>query len=275
MNSRLPPRARLFWLAVLVALGLVPSVLFFAWVERGCALPVVPIELGWPWIWLPQDSSLLLAAWNVFLILAFGAIHSLLAQPAAHARLARRIPAQAIRAAYLAATGLSLLAVMGFWQSTGKIIWAAPLSQKTTYVISIALYCAFFAVPLRLAQGLSFTEFLGLRQIYQTPAELTRTEGTPKLLETGLYGWVRHPIYLFTMLAFAVTPTMTLDRLLVLGASLAYLAWGIPLEERKLIRVFGPAYEAYRSRVPALFPRFSAAARSQSASNLSPSGQSD
>jgi protein-S-isoprenylcysteine O-methyltransferase Ste14 len=35
----------------------------------------------------------------------------------------------------------------------------------------------------------------------------------------------------------------------------------IPMEERELAERFGPAYEEYRRRVPAIFPRLVRAAR--------------
>lgn len=41
----------------------------------------------------------------------------------------------------------------------------------------------------------------------------------------------------------------------MLAGSLIYvLAFNIPLEERKLIAIFGDRYRAYRERVPALLP---------------------
>jgi protein-S-isoprenylcysteine O-methyltransferase Ste14 len=41
----------------------------------------------------------------------------------------------------------------------------------------------------------------------------------------------------------------------VLAGSTLYLAFGVPVEERKLRAQFGPNYDEYRRRVPALIPR--------------------
>jgi protein-S-isoprenylcysteine O-methyltransferase Ste14 len=53
---------------------------------------------------------------------------------------------------------------------------------------------------------------------------------------------------------FLLGPTLSLDRLTLFAAAAAYLSVGIPVEERKLIRLFGEDYVAYRRRVPALLP---------------------
>ncbi|MGZ3688566.1 MAG: methyltransferase family protein, partial [Bdellovibrionota bacterium] len=79
--------------------------------------------------------------------------------------------------------------------------------------------------------------------------------GNEKLIATGFYRYVRHPIYTFTLLAFLVAPLMTLDRMLVVISVSLYLAVAIPVEERKLIAIFGKDYEAYRKRVPAVIPK--------------------
>ena len=41
---------------------------------------------------------------------------------------------------------------------------------------------------------------------------------------------------------------------LLSGGMTVYILLALPLEERELIRKFGPAYEAYRRQVPALIP---------------------
>jgi protein-S-isoprenylcysteine O-methyltransferase Ste14 len=254
MQNRLPPVARLFWLTVSLSLGIAPSLLFFAWVERNCALPWVPQQLDWPWVWLGGWEPSTRGVWNLALVLVFGLVHSGLAQPAAHRALGRLVPPQALRTVYLATTGVSLLSLMGAWQSTGIVIWALPLPYLALQGLSLALYYGLLIGALRLVTTLRLPEFLGLSSIYATRAELARTEGTPELVTRGIYARVRHPIYAFTLLAFALGPVMTLDRLLVLAGSALYLAFGIPIEERKLRAQFGAAYDEYRRRVPALLP---------------------
>src|SRR5216684_6164184 len=84
-------------------------------------------------------------------------------------------------------------------------------------------------------------------------AELT---GTGEMFSGGLYAHLRHPRY--SGMFCAVVGAALLGGSLRLWAVLA--AWWvlalivIRLEERELAARFGPAYAAYRKRVPALLP---------------------
>lgn len=256
MNSRLPGWARV--LAVLAALlaGLLPSALFFVWIERNCALPWISYGLGWPWWRMSTESLALLCAWDVGLILLFGVIHTLLAQPRAHEWIGRLLPLQLIRSFYVIVTGLTAVGVMAFWQHTGEVLWAVPISQLWGYALSMALYWGLLLCAGAVLRRFDTAEFLGISQIYQRGGELDRgTRAGPALQRTGVYARVRHPVYAFLLLAVLVAPVMTLDRLLVAAGFALYLGFGIPIEERKLIAVFGTAYLEYRRQVPAIVPR--------------------
>ncbi len=76
------------------------------------------------------------------------------------------------------------------------------------------------------------------------------------LVRTGLYGWVRHPIYAGSLLIIPglalVRPTST-----VAAASAVSLAWAIVqarLEELDLVQRL-PAYRQYMTEVPRFLPR--------------------
>lgn len=94
--------------------------------------------------------------------------------------------------------------------------------------------------------------FFGFRQLAAGQAE---TDLPVEPLHTGgLNRFVRHPLYLGLLLlvwGLARTPFLFATALCV---SL-YLALGIPLEERKLRRLYGAAYERYAAQVPPLLPR--------------------
>jgi protein-S-isoprenylcysteine O-methyltransferase Ste14 len=93
-------------------------------------------------------------------------------------------------------------------------------------------------------------EFLGLRE-----------EERRGLVTTGLYSRVRHPMYLgAVLLLWASAELRSLDAWLYLLATL-YLAFGIFLEEERLLGEFGEVYQEYRSRVPAVLPRIRSAPR--------------
>ncbi len=85
------------------------------------------------------------------------------------------------------------------------------------------------------------------------------TDGAPAepgtLIVTGLYRWVRHPLYTAGLLLIWLTPVMTTS-ILALNLSLTlYIIVGSRLEERRLLAEFGQAYADYQAAVPGLIPR--------------------
>lgn len=91
--------------------------------------------------------------------------------------------------------------------------------------------------------------FLGLSQMVGDHA----TEET--LVVSGVYRYMRHPLYTGGMLVIWLTPLMTSSVLaLDLGLSL-YLYIGSLFEERKLARTFGMPYREYQAQVPRFIPR--------------------
>lgn len=76
------------------------------------------------------------------------------------------------------------------------------------------------------------------------------------LKTTGVQAKVRHPLYAGTLLLVIgyVFFNPQLTSLTILVALLVYLPFGIQMEEKKLIKMYGEEYEEYRNRVPALFP---------------------
>lgn len=89
--------------------------------------------------------------------------------------------------------------------------------------------------------------FAGLRQLFEE-------ERSGSLVTDGLYRFVRHPLYTFSLLVLWLTPTMNVNTFIVFAALTIYILVGIIFEERKLLRVFGQEYENYRSITPMLIP---------------------
>lgn len=90
--------------------------------------------------------------------------------------------------------------------------------------------------------------FLGISQA------LSGQEAPPRLVEDGLYRWVRHPLYTAGLIFIWLMPVMTWNLLAInLGATLYILA-GAVIEEKKLLREFGEAYADYKRRTPMLIP---------------------
>lgn len=116
---------------------------------------------------------------------------------------------------------------------------------------------ALAAVAVTLLQTGVF-HFLGLAQVV---AVQPATNGT--LNTGGFYGWVRHPLYLFTLLFLWLTPVMTTTLLTTYLLFTLYFYLGSIFEERRLVAEFGSAYRDYQQRVPRLLPfRFNFPGRS-------------
>ena len=77
------------------------------------------------------------------------------------------------------------------------------------------------------------------------------------LVVKGIHRYLRHPIYLgliFIFLGyFLFLPALA--SLIHLVALLTYIPIGIYFEEKKLISIFGSAYQDYKEEVPALIPK--------------------
>jgi methanethiol S-methyltransferase len=92
--------------------------------------------------------------------------------------------------------------------------------------------------------------FLGIEQVMD-PVKAAQPH---RMTKSGLYRYVRHPLYTCSILILWLTPVMTLNILAFnLGATL-YMTIGAFFEERKLIREFGREYEEYSRYTPMLVP---------------------
>ncbi len=100
---------------------------------------------------------------------------------------------------------------------------------------------------------------------YNTRAFLGLKKSLHEELKTeGIQSKIRHPLYTGTILLVIgyVLFNPLLTSLVILVALLVYLPFGIHWEEKKLIKLYGEAYEEYRKQVPALIPSFNLKKRS-------------
>lgn len=94
------------------------------------------------------------------------------------------------------------------------------------------------------------SEFLGFKQL----------EGRPdkggKLLTSGLYSIVRHPLYFALILIISgyLLYSFHLSNVIFAVCTFVYLLIGTKLEEAKLVETFGRDYVAYRHKVKMLIP---------------------
>lgn len=106
-----------------------------------------------------------------------------------------------------------------------------------------------------------YPQFLGITQAWQGlralagfPTTQVDLFGTDRLVIGGIYGWVRHPM-LSAGLLFLLTSGPSRNNLIFSAMYAAYMLVGGWYEERRMIRIFGDDYLAYRRRVGAYFPK--------------------
>ncbi len=96
--------------------------------------------------------------------------------------------------------------------------------------------------------------FAGIRQVLHYFENKPLPLVNESLRTDGLYQFVRHPLYLFSLLVIWPINPMT-DALFVFNvAATVYLLIGSLVEERRLRMIFGQQYEAYQKQVPWLIP---------------------
>jgi protein-S-isoprenylcysteine O-methyltransferase Ste14 len=184
-------------------------------------------------------------------VAAYGALHSLLATVWVKRRAATALGSSGrrlYRVSYNLVALLTLLPVL-----------AVPALQPglTLYRLSwpwAALALAGQGLALFfLVLGLLQTDpwhFLGIRQLL-----LEADRETPRLVVTGLYRWVRHPLYAAGLAFLWLTPVLTVNLLVLFLGLTLYVLIGSHFEEQRLLAEFGPAYATYQVQVPRLIPR--------------------
>jgi protein-S-isoprenylcysteine O-methyltransferase Ste14 len=196
-------------------------------------------------------SPLAAALATLLAVALYGALHSLLASLRAKA-LARRIlgPASSrlYRLGYNLVGVLTLLPVLAIpARQPGLLLYRVPWPWSGLMLAGQAL--ALVTTLVGLLQT-DLAGFLGLRQLLEG-----EPEGPPKLVLTGLYRWVRHPLYTAGLAFLWLSPLMTTSTLALFTGLSLYLYIGSLFEERRLVREFGQAYLDYQHRVPRLMPR--------------------
>ena len=143
---------------------------------------------------------------------------------------------------YRGATVVGILLIFGFRRPWIQKLW--PVDVPLLCVAVILMVC-----------GFSFTIWARRHLGRYWSATVTLKEGH-KVIESGPYGLVRHPIYSGLLLSMAAT-VMTIGTwqgLCGYAALLAALIFKMAAEERLLTANLGEAYKEYQKRVKALIP---------------------
>lgn len=188
----------------------------------------------------------------VYLILAiaiWGIVHSILASLSAKEYFRGTLGADFMRFYRL---GYNIFSVLSFLPI---VYFMITLPDQPLYSMpvpwSILMLAGQAVSALLLMVGLLQTDvlsFMGLRQLF------TSEEQASRLVISGLYRYMRHPLYTFGLLFIWLTPEVTVNSFTVYIALTIYLLIGAYFEERKLLHEFGPAYADYKRVTPMLIP---------------------
>jgi len=185
---------------------------------------------------------------NFILCLLFSVQHSGMVRKTTRRWMSQVVSEQYLGAVFSIVSGVTLLALVLLWQETAFVLASADgfywWSFRAVFFLAIAVQ----------AWGLWS---LKSADLFGTVSVLRGAGPTPPpapMVVRGPYRWVRHPLYLTTLLMIWSYPDLTADRLLF---NLLFTAWiivGSVLEERDLVADFGDDYRSYQRRVPMLIP---------------------
>lgn len=157
----------------------------------------------------------------------------------------------------------------------GFTVFSAVITIAAFYIIwtqpDILLYRPpqYISLPMRLLQVFGVLIFLfaskiinpgafmGIRQAMnylktgETAGDIEGIENTG-LVTWGVYGLVRHPMYLAGILVFLFEPVVTANNLALRVLAILYFLFGTFIEERRFLHDFGNSYAAYQREVPRL-----------------------
>lgn len=187
-------------------------------------------------------------ATNISLLVAFGAIHSLMARPGFKQWWKQLVPQKAERGVYILMSGITLGAIIHLWVPLPHELWAfssAWLRAAFFASFGVGLIIVFWSIF-----SIDFLHFHGLRQA------TTSQPKEPPFTVRGPYRFVRHPIQSGLIIAMWSTPDMSLGHaLFAAGMTFYSLLATLALEEPDLRKALGDRYRDYSIQVPAIVPR--------------------
>lgn len=219
---------------ILGACSLLP---FYAFLFFG---PFNLVDLG-----LQKNQAL---AVDAALCVLFFFQHSTIVRKGMRQRLQNLIPADYYGVFYSITSSMPLILMIILWQKTDVLSSAEGVLYWILRLLFILGMAGFYWG----VKSLGFFDPFGtlnLRRLIRS-----RPRKTLPLTAKGPYLWVRHPLYLFSLVMIWVNPHFSEDRLLFNVLWTVWIFIGTILEERDLVAEFGDGYRDYQKRVPMLVP---------------------
>lgn len=189
----------------------------------------------------------------------FAFMHSLLASHKIKRRLFEKWPV--FKVYYRLFYNIIAISIFGFW-----FYLTVPIPEKTIYRIPFPFSLLGYVIQgiallliVRSARQFGVARFLGFEQLqrYKNKQELPEyldENYRGDMVKQGLYRWVRHPLYTFSVLFLISRPELTTKWLILILIFTAYFWIGSHFEEKKLIERFGDEYIQYRKDTPRMLP---------------------
>lgn len=182
--------------------------------------------------------------------LAWSGLHSILACTGFKKMIARLVRPSWFRFYRLAYNLLSLISLLPllaiYIRSPDRSLYTIPMPWAALMLLGEVLALAALLLAFRQTDP---WVFLGLRQITAPdPAQPAR------LVTTGFYRYVRHPLYTAGLAILWLFPYMSFNLFALVLVFTFYILVGAGFEERRLAREFGPAYREYIAVTPMFIP---------------------
>lgn len=198
-----------------------------------------------PWIrTVDSDNGVtwpLAIAVDTALLGTFALSHSLMARSGFKDAFVRRFPEPVLRSTYVLVASLMLSLLIWLWQPIHLVIWNVGPDHGSRILIGLAV--AGWILAAIAYYSIGHLHLMGLQQAYR------HFQGRPplpaELVTTGVYRYLRNPMYLGFVIGLWSTPRMSAGRLLLSAGMTLYILIGLRYERRDLETRFGDRYLSY------------------------------
>lgn len=188
---------------------------------------------------------------DIGLLTLFAVQHSGMARPAFKRWWTRFVPPAIERSTFVLVSSAVLALLFWLWRPLPHVVWHVDAGLARGVLWGVSLFG--WLLVLTSSFTINHFELFGLRQVW-LHAQGRVAKDEPFVIR-AMYRIVRHPLMLGFLIAFWVTPTMTIGHLLFAAVVTGYIFVAVKfLEERDLVAMHGDTYRDYQRKVPMLLP---------------------
>jgi protein-S-isoprenylcysteine O-methyltransferase Ste14 len=232
--------------------------------EWADVIPLKSIDTG------TEESFWVALAINIGLLLVLAVQHTGMARPTFKNWWTSKVPKHLERSTYIIVAIAALSLLIWQWRPMTDEIWHVENEtlRVVLHLISIGGWLTVLAATIQVGHWKIF----GVDQVIdfiEGKEYTTEPRATPEyykvgwpITRVGLWHYARHPDFFGFVVAFWVTPTMTVGHLVFAAGLTTYIMVGIFFLERNLVALWGPEYAEYvhtRSRIVPWFVKRRAA----------------